>query len=50
MSDLIIVAEAKVKDPKRVATGKRLGAISKQRKEKKRLERDTSASTTGCEQ
>ena len=30
MSEPIIVAEAKVKDPKSVATGKRLGAISKQ--------------------
>ncbi len=39
MSEPIIVAEAKVKDPKRVAAGKRLGAISKQRKEEKR-ERD----------
>ncbi len=36
MSEPIIVAEAKVKDPKRVAAGKRLGAISKQRKEEKR--------------
>ena len=35
-SEPIIVAEAKVKDPKRVAAGKRLGAISKQRKEEKR--------------
>ena len=43
MSEPIIVAEAKVKDPKRVAAGKRLGAISKQRKEKKRLERETQA-------
>ncbi len=34
MSEPIIVAEAKVKDPKRVAAG--LGAISKQRKEEKR--------------
>ncbi len=39
MSEPIIVAEAKVKDPKRVAAGKRLGAISKERKEEKR-ERD----------
>ena len=36
MSEPIIVAEAKVKDPKRVAAGKKLGAISKQRKEEKR--------------
>ncbi len=36
MSEPIIVAEAKVKDPKRVVAGKRLGAISKQRKEEKR--------------
>ena len=36
MSEPIIVAEAKVKDPKRVAAGKRLGAIAKQRKEEKR--------------
>ena len=43
MSEPIIVAEAKVKDPKRVAAGKRLGAISKQRKEEKRLERETQA-------
>ena len=47
MTEPIIVAEAKVKDPKRVAAGKRLGAISKQRKEEKRealrLERETQA-------
>ncbi len=43
MSEPIIVAEAKVKDPKRVAAGKRLGAISKQRKEEKRLEREEQA-------
>ena len=42
-SEPIIVAEAKVKDPRRVAAGKRLGAISKQRKEEKRLERETQA-------
>ncbi len=46
MSEPIIVAEAKVKDPKRVAVGKKLGAISKQRKEEKRererLERQNS--------
>ena len=30
MSEPIIVVEAKVKDPKRVAAGKRLDAISKQ--------------------
>ncbi len=40
MTEPIIVAEAKVKDPRRVAAGKRLGAISKQRKETKRLERE----------
>ena len=43
MSEPIIVAEAKVKDPKRVAAGKRLGAISKQRKEEKHLEREEQA-------
>ena len=43
MSEPIIVAEAKVKDPKRVAAGKKLGAISKQRKEEKRLEREEQA-------
>ncbi len=32
-----------VKDPRRVAAGKRLGAISKQRKEEKRLEREAQA-------
>ncbi len=35
-SEPIIMAEAKVKDPKRVAAGKRLGAMSKQSKEAKR--------------
>ncbi len=35
-SEPIIVIGAKEKDPKRVAAGKRLGAISKQRKEDKR--------------
>ncbi len=40
MTEPIIVAETKVKDPRRVAAGKRLGAISKQRKEEKRLERE----------
>ena len=43
MSEPIIVAEAKVKDPRRVAAGKRLGSISKQRKEEKRLEREAQA-------
>ena len=43
MTEPIIVAEAKVKDPRRVAAGKRLGAISKQRKETKRLEREAQA-------
>ncbi len=43
MTEPIIVAEAKVKDPRRVAAGKRLGAISKQRKEEKRLEREAQA-------
>ncbi len=43
MTEPIIVAEAKVKDPRRVAAGKRVGAISKQRKEEKRLERETQA-------
>ncbi len=47
MSEPIIVAETKVKDPRRVAAGKRLGAISKQRKEEKcealRLEREAQA-------
>ncbi len=32
--------DVKEKDPKRVAAGKRLGAISKQQKEEKRLERE----------
>ena len=35
-SEPIIVIGAKEKDPKRVAAGKRLGAISKQQKEEKR--------------
>ena len=43
MTEPIIVAETKVKDPRRVAAGKRLGAISKQRKEEKRLEREAQA-------
>ena len=43
MTEPIIVAEAKVKDPRRVAAGKRLGLISKQRKEEKRLEREAQA-------
>ena len=43
MTEPIIVAEAKVKDPRRVAAGKRLGAISKQRKEEKHLEREAQA-------
>ena len=36
-----IASGSKVKDPKRVAAGKRLGAISKQAKEAKRLERES---------
>ncbi len=43
MSEPIIVAETKAKDPRRVAAGKRLGSISKQRKEEKRLEREAQA-------
>ncbi len=39
MQQTVIASGSKVKDPKRVAAGKRLGAISKQRKEEKRLER-----------
>ena len=37
----VIASGSKVKDPRRVAAGKRLGAISKQAKEAKRLERET---------
>ena len=43
MTEPIIVAETKLKDLRRVAAGKRLGAISKQRKEERRLERETQA-------
>ncbi len=38
---LVIASGSKVKDPKRVAAGKRLGAISKQAKENKRLKRES---------
>ncbi len=37
----VIAPGPKVKNPKRVAAGKRLGAISKQAKEPKRLERES---------
>ena len=37
----VIASGPKVKDPRRVAAGKRLGAISKQAKEAKRLERES---------
>ncbi len=37
----VIAPGPKVKNPKRVAAGKRLGAISKQAKEAKRLERES---------
>ena len=40
-----IASGSKVKDPKRVAAGKRLGAISKQAKEAKRLERESQQTT-----
>ncbi len=36
-----ITSGVKEKDPRRVAAGKRLGAISKQAKEAKRLERES---------
>ena len=36
-----VASGSKVKDPKRVAAGKRLGTISKQAKEAKRLERES---------
>ncbi len=39
MSEPSITSGVKEKNPKRVAAGKRLGAISKQAKEAKRLER-----------
>ena len=37
----VIAPGPKVKDPRRVAAGKRLAAISKQAKETKRLERES---------
>ncbi len=37
----VIASGPKVKDPRRVAAGKRLAAISKQAKETKRLERES---------
>ncbi len=37
----VIAPGPKVKDPRRVAAGKRLAAISKQAKEAKRLERES---------
>ena len=37
----VIASGPKVKDPRRVAAGKRLAAISKQAKEAKRLERES---------
>ena len=40
MSEPSITSGVKEKNPKRVAAGKRLGAISKQAKEAKRLERE----------
>ena len=39
-----ITSDVKEKNPKRVAAGKRLGAISKQAKEAKRLERQAQQS------
>ncbi len=43
MSEQSITSGVKEKTPKRVAAGKRLGAISKQAKETKRLERKVQA-------
>ena len=45
-----ILPGAKVKDPRRVAAGKRLGAISRQRKEEKRLEREAQQVTNNTNQ
>ncbi len=44
MSEPSITSVAKEKDPRRVAAGKRLGAISRQAKEAKRLERQAQQS------
>ena len=41
---MTITSDVKEKNPKRVAAGKRLGAISKQAKEAKRLERQAQQS------
>ncbi len=45
-----IATGTKVKDPRRVASGKRLGAISKQAKEAKRLERERQAQAQEAQQ
>ncbi len=45
-----IAMGTKVKDPRRVASGKRLGAISKQAKEAKRLERERQAQAQEAQQ
>ncbi len=49
MQQTVIEPGSKVKDPKRVAAGKRLGAISKQAKEAKalRLERQSAEMNSG---